>query len=350
MSERKLNRRQRWRAEKIQAERQIRSQKTQRDLESQLQSGNLSSEQTGLVCSRFSKEFEIEALEGADAGSIHRCVARTNLGPIVAGDRVIWRAAPGLTGVIVSRQPRSCVLERPDNFGRLKPMAANIDQMLIVFASKPAPQPNLIDRYLVAAELLGVRPVLVLNKADLLNDESRRIISPLIDQYEGLAYTCVSVISSRHQAADLAHLPTLIQGRISIVVGQSGVGKSSLINTLLPELNLEVGALSQHSGEGTHTTVRATLFHVPSGGQLIDSPGIRDFSLWHIDLNALQRGFIEINDAAARCKFRDCRHEGEPACAVAQAVADGTISARRFASFNMTKQAILGQQARGLTL
>ena len=107
MSERKLNRRQRWRADKIQEERQARSQKKQRDLESQLQSGQLSSEQAGLVRSRYSKEFEIEALEGADAGEIHRCVARMNLGPIVAGDRVVWRAAPGLTGVIVSRQTRS---------------------------------------------------------------------------------------------------------------------------------------------------------------------------------------------------------------------------------------------------
>ena len=350
MSERKLNRRQRWRADKIQEERQDRSQKKQRDLESQLQSGQLSSEQAGLVRSRYSKEFEIEALEGADAGEIHRCVARMNLGPIVAGDRVVWRAAPGLTGVIVSRQTRSCVLERPDNFGRLKPMAANIDQMLIVFACAPTPQPNLIDRYLVAAELLRVRPILVLNKADLLDRENRQSIDPLLQPYQDLGYDTVSVISSRHQAAELANLPELIQGRTSIVVGQSGVGKSSLINTLMPELNLEVGPLSQHSGEGTHTTVRATLFHVSSGGQLIDSPGIRDFSLWHIGVNDLQQGFIEIDSAAARCKFRDCRHEGEPACAVAQAVQDGSISPRRFASFNATKEAIQEQQARGLVL
>ncbi len=349
MSERKLNRRQQWRAEKIQQERQARSLKQQRDLERQLQSGHLSSEQAGLVCSRFSKEFEVEALEGADAGRIHRCVARANLGGIVAGDRVIWRAAPDLTGVIVSRQPRSCVLERPDNFGRVKAMAANIDQMLIVFACQPEPQPNLLDRYLVAAELLDVRPILVLNKADLLDEQSRARLAALLKSYNNLGYISVSVTSSRHQAPELAELPTLIQDRTSIVVGQSGVGKSSLINTLLPQLDLKVGALSERSGEGTHTTVRATLWHVPSGGQLIDSPGIRDFSLWHINVNDLQYGFIEINDAAARCKFRDCHHAGEPACAVAQAVADGLIDARRFASYNATKAAILEQQARGLT-
>ena len=133
---------------------------------------------------------------------------------------------------------RSCVLERPDNYGRLKPMAANIDQMLIVFACAPTPQPNLIDRYLVAAELLRVRPILVLNKADLLDRENRQSIDPLLQHYQDLGYDTVSVISSRHQAAELANLPELIQGRTSIVVGQSGVGKSSLINTLMPETKL----------------------------------------------------------------------------------------------------------------
>jgi len=179
MSNRKLNRRQVWRAEKIQQERQQRSLKHERDLGRQIQSGELSSEQLGLVLCRYSKHFEVEALEGDDLGTIHRCTSRTNLGSIVAGDKVIWRAGAEQTGVIESRLQRSSILERPDNFGNLKAVAANIDQMLIVIACEPEPQPNLIDRYLVAAELMNIRPVLVLNKADLINQENREWLCPI---------------------------------------------------------------------------------------------------------------------------------------------------------------------------
>ena len=135
MSKRKLNRRQTWRAEKIQHEREKRSHNPARDLARQIQSGELSSEQLGLVICRYSKHFEVEALEGEDIGKIHRCVSRTNLGSIVAGDKVIWRAGAEQSGVIESRLERKSILERPDNFGNLKAVAANIDQMLIVIAN-----------------------------------------------------------------------------------------------------------------------------------------------------------------------------------------------------------------------
>lgn len=349
MSKRKLNRRQTWRAEKIQQERSERALKKERNLDRQIQSGELSSEQQGLVICRYSKHFEIQALEGEDQGTIHRCVARTNLGTIVAGDKVIWRAGADQTGVIEMRQERRSILERPDNFGNLKPVAANVDQMLVVIACEPAPQPNLIDRYLVAAELMNIRPVLVLNKADLICEENRHSIEELLALYESLDYKTVKIISSRHQEPQLAKLPELIDQRTSIVVGQSGVGKSSLINTLLPQAKLEVGELSQHTGEGTHTTTKAKLFHLPNGGQLIDSPGIRDFGLWHIDTLQLQHGFVEIAQHLGQCRFRDCKHEEEPGCAIHAAVADGDIGAQRFESYQKIKIAILDQQARGLT-
>jgi len=191
MSKRKLNRRQTWRAEKIQQERSQRALKKERNLDRQIQSGDLSSEQQGLVICRYSKHFEIQALEGEDQGGIHRCVARANLGTIVAGDKVIWRAGADQTGVIEMRQERRSILERPDNFGKLKPVAANVDQMLIVIACEPAPQPNLIDRYLVAAELMNIRPILVLNKADLICRENRNYIQELLVLYEDLDYTTV---------------------------------------------------------------------------------------------------------------------------------------------------------------
>ena len=350
MSKRKLNRRQMWRAEKIQQERQQRAFKKERDLSKQIQSGELSSEQQGLVICRYSKHFEIEALEGENKGVVHRCVSRTNLGSIVTGDLVVWRSGADQTGVIESKLERHSVLERPDNFGNLKAVAANIDQMLIVIACEPAPQPNLIDRYLVAAELMNIRPIIALNKADLLSDKNQERIERLLERYNNLGYKTVKIVSSRHQEPQLGNLNELIDQRTSIVVGQSGVGKSSLINTLLPEAKLAVGELSESSGEGTHTTTRATLFHLPNGGQLIDSPGIRDFSLWHITIQQLEQGFIEIAEHLGYCKFRDCKHEEEPGCAIHAAVEAKQIGAERFESYLRIKDAILDQQARGLTL
>ncbi|MEM7357607.1 MAG: small ribosomal subunit biogenesis GTPase RsgA [Pseudomonadota bacterium] len=350
MSKRKLNRRQIWRAEKIQQERNERAQKKERNLGRQIQSGELSSEQLGLVICRYGRQFEVEALEGDDQGKIHRCVSRANIGAVVAGDNVTWRAGAELSGVIEARLERRSILERPDNFGRLKPVAANIDQALIVIACEPEPQPNLIDRYLVAAELMNIRPIIVLNKADLLSDHNRSMIEQLLQLYQDLGYHTVQIVSSRHQQPQLANLPQLIDQRVSIVVGQSGVGKSSLINTLLPEAKLEVGALSEQTGEGTHTTTMAKLFHLPGGGQLIDSPGIRDFSLWHIDHLQLQHGFVEIAEQLGNCRFRDCKHENEPGCAVLKAVENGEIGKQRFASYLKIKQAIKDQHARGLSL
>jgi len=350
LSNRKLNRRQRWRAEKIQQERHQRSLKKERDLSKQVQSGELSSEQQGLVICRYSKHFEIEALEGDNKGIIHRCVSRANLGSVVTGDIVIWRAGADLTGVIESRLKRNSLLERPDNFGKLKPVASNIDQVLIVIACEPTPQPNLIDRYLVAAELMGINPIIVLNKADLLNDTNEQRVNRLLDRYNQLGYTTVKIVSSRHQEAQLSDLSDIIQQRTSIVVGQSGVGKSSLINTLLPEAKLEVGPLSEQTREGTHTTTQAKLFHLPNGGQLVDSPGIRDFSLWHITIKQLQEGFIDIAKHIGYCRFRDCNHENEPGCAILTAVDCGEITPERFESYERIKDAILDQQARGLTI
>jgi len=350
VSKRKLNRRQTWRAEKIQQEKSQRALKKERDLSRQIQSGELSSEQKGLIICRYSKHFEVEALEGEDQGDIHRCVTRANLATIVCGDQVIWRAGADKTGVIESRLERSSILERPDNFGHLKPVAANVDQMLIVIACEPAPQQNLIDRYLVAAELMNIRPVIVLNKADLLCAENTNTIEHTLNLYQQLGYSVTKIVSSRHQSPQLAELPGLIDQRTSIVVGQSGVGKSSLINTLLPDAKLAVGELSQQTREGTHTTTKAKLFHLPAGGQLIDSPGIRDFSLWHIDTNQLQHGFIEISELLGHCRFRDCKHENEPGCAIRDAVAEGFIRKERFSSYERIKAAILEQQARGLNL
>src|SRR5690554_8136291 len=160
MSKRKLNRRQRWGEENIQPGRTGRAQKRERDISRQLNAGELSSEQLGLVIAHYGQQLDIEALEGEDQGKVHRCFARANIDSLVTGDRVIWRAGANLTGVIEARLERRTSLTRPDNFGQLKPIAANIDHIIMVFAAEPEPHQNLLDRYLVAAETVGIPPIL----------------------------------------------------------------------------------------------------------------------------------------------------------------------------------------------
>lgn len=346
MNSRKLSKRQKSQALKNQAKRLKNASQNARDLARQTQSGDLSSPQKGLIICRYSKEFEVEALEGENQGQLHRCVSRTNIGSIVAGDKVTWRAGAKLSGVIESRMARESVLERPDNFGKLKEVAANLNQMVIVIACQPSPQTNLIDRYLVAAELMQIKAVLVLNKADLLDHKNQEEFDTLLKRYQTLGYNTAKIVSSRHQTQQLSELTELINSKTSIVVGQSGVGKSSLINALLPDANLQVGELSHSSGEGTHTTTQAKLFHLPQGGQLIDSPGIRDFSLWHIDISELVLGYREIHEFAQLCKFRNCQHKNEPACAVLNGIETGKIEQTRFDSFTATRDAIEQQQDR----
>ncbi len=266
-----------------------------------------------------------------------RCHLRANLEGLVTGDRVVWRAAEDAEGnvsegVVVARSERQNVLERPDARGQLKPVAANIDQILIVFAAEPAPHPNLIDRYLVAAEATGIAPVLVLNKIDLLPDSGGELRA-LLARYEALGYPVVT--STTAGEAGLDALLDRLSGRTSVFVGQSGVGKSSLIDRLLPDESLRIGALSKDSRKGTHTTTTARLYRLPTAddAELIDSPGIREFGLVHLDERQVAEGFIEFRDFLGRCRFRDCSHRHEPGCALLEAVERGDIHPQRFASY-----------------
>jgi ribosome biogenesis GTPase len=226
---------------------------------------------------------------------------------------------------------RHSELLRPNNHGELKPVAANIDFIVIVIAVEPYAHANLIDRYLVAAEASDIEPVLLLNKADLLNDENRQRLEPLLEQYRSLGYRTLQASTASSHGLD--ELKALLADHISVFVGQSGVGKSSLINSLLPGADLRVGALSEQSRKGKHTTTTARLFHFPDGGDLIDSPGIREFGLWHMTEDQVLSGFRELADLQGHCRFRDCRHEQEPGCAFLEAVDNGSISEQRFNSY-----------------
>lgn len=327
MSKRQLSRRQNWRIGKIQEERAARAAKREERMLDELEGGDLGPEQHGLVIAHFGVQVDVEDGDG----QICRCHLRANLPTLVTGDRVVWRAGNQGQGVIVAQLPRSSELCRPDSRGQLKPVAANVDQIVIVFAPLPQPHANLIDRYLIAAEHAGIRPLLLLNKADLLDEDNAAFIDSLLTTYRQLDYPLLEV--SAHEGAGMDQLRAALDDRISVFVGQSGVGKSSLVNGLLPGVDLKVGALSELTGKGTHTTTTARLFHFPEGGDLIDSPGIREFGLGHVSRDDVEAGFIEFRELLGRCRFRDCRHDREPGCALLQALEEGRIQPQRLASY-----------------
>lgn len=331
MAKRHLNRRQSWRIEKVQEERALRAARRESRAIEELEGGDLGPEQTGLVIAHFGVQVEVEAQEGEHLGQVFRCHLRANLPALVTGDRVVWRPGNQGIGVIVAQLPRQSELCRPDTRGQLKPVAANVDLIVIVFAPLPEPHANLIDRYLIAAEHAGITPLLLLNKADLIDAQNEKALNALLAVYRTLGYPLMEV--SAHGGAGMEALQSRLDGHVSVFVGQSGVGKSSLVNSLLPGIDTRVGPLSELTGKGTHTTTTARLFHFPRGGELIDSPGIREFGLGHVSRADVEAGFIEFQELLGHCRFRDCKHDREPGCALLKALEDGQIQPQRMASY-----------------
>ena len=288
---------------------------------------------------RVVTRFGAELILRTDTGQLLRAVSRRNLvkhGPPhlrvpVCGDYVRYEPGDGSKAIAVALEPRRNVLVRPDHRGRPHAGVANIDQVLIVIAAQPTPDWGLIDRYLTAIAALPADALLIVNKSDLLGTTDSGLVADTEALYAGLDYPLLR--TSVQDGTGIESLRAHLRSHTSLLVGQSGVGKSSLTRALDPELDIRVGELSAISGEGRHTTTVAHLYALSSGGDLIDSPGVRDFAPYQPTPNDLAAGFPEIAACAHDCRFHDCRHRAEPGCAVKAAVEDGRIPPSRLRSF-----------------
>lgn len=310
---------------RISHQQSARIEKKQKQYRQKNETGHQDSTADGLVIRRYSRHALVESPDGS---RIH-CSIRPTIDSLVAGDRVIWQAEGDKQGVIVSRYPRQSVLGRPDKRGQLRPVAANITQVMIVIAPKPDISWPLLDSYLVMAEYLQLQASIVLNKIDIPCDELQQ---QLRKQYEHLGY---SILFTSH--SDQKHhqrLQNTLDQHTSVFVGQSGVGKSSLIAGLLPhESDIQTGAISLRTELGTHTTSSSCLYHIPTGGAIIDSPGVREFGLWHMPVTEIAKGYREFKPYLARCKFRNCNHLDNLGCALIEAVHNKLVARNRYDNY-----------------
>lgn len=271
-----------------------------------------------------------------DDGREFRCAVRgllkdmsTDLRHVVVAGDIVWiRPEHGNEGFIERIEPRRHILSRTSR-GRQQILVANVDQLVIVTsAAEPNLKPNLIDRFLVEAERMRIEPILCINKIDLVDPAD---LMPLVGVYGQMGYQVLLVSATTGHGIE--PLRQLIAGQESVVAGQSGVGKSSLLNSIEPELALRVGAVSRENEKGKHTTTVASLIPLKMGGYVVDTPGIRQFQLWDIVPEEVAGFYRDIRPYVSLCRFPDCTHTHEANCAVKDAVADNRLDARRYESF-----------------
>ncbi len=273
-------------------------------------------------------------------GQIWRCHARTNLPMLTTGDEVkISLDTITGTGRIETLLPRTTLITRPDRYHKVKPVASNVAVLVIIFAPLPRPATGLIDRYILVARLSGIVPLLTLNKADLLDGHEE--VAQIFEEYKALGdkYGFDVIQTSSMSQLGLNELTQRIHGRLAIFAGQSGVGKSSLINQILPHANQSTNVISIGSQLGQHTTTTSRLLAYDQAdldkGGIIDTPGIREYGIWHLSADDILRGFDELNELYGKCQFRDCHHTPNArGCIFWQAVAEGQVLSRRVESFN----------------
>jgi len=277
----------------------------------------------GRVIAAHGRQYVVELADG----TLLPCFPRGKKSEIACGDRVDIMRTSDDQGVVEAIQPRVSLLYRSNEI-RQKLIAANVDQLVIVVATEPAFSDELVARALLAAESEEIAPLIVLNKCDLADKlaAARQRLATLA----GLGYPILELSALNH-AEDLR---PWLAGKTSVLVGQSGMGKSTLVNALIPEANAATREISQALDSGKHTTTHATLYHLDGNSDLIDSPGLQEFGLGHLDRQEIEIAFREFRPYLGQCRFRDCRHDREPGCALRAALEAGTIDPGRFASYH----------------
>ncbi|MCE5182253.1 MAG: ribosome small subunit-dependent GTPase A [Betaproteobacteria bacterium] len=276
----------------------------------------------GQVVAAFGRHFDVETADG----EIVSCVTRGKKGGIACGDRLQIEPTGPAQGVIKSIDPRTSLLFRSDQF-KEKIIAANVSQIVVVIAASPAYYEDLINRCLIAAETASLKILIVLNKCDM-EQETRTALAQL-QLYRNLGYPLLTLSAKQ----DISPLRPYLSGETSVLVGQSGMGKSSIINALLPEAQAHTREISQALNSGKHTTTHARLYHLDRDSHIIDSPGLQEFGLAHVSEQNIAHAFVEFRPYLGHCRFSNCRHLVEPGCAVLEAVAAGKIDPRRLESY-----------------
>ncbi len=276
----------------------------------------------GWVVAAFSRQYLVELLDG----ELLPCLTRGKKSEVACGDLVEIQRTGDTQGVIEKILPRRTLLYRSDAF-RQKLIAANVTQIIVVVAAEPTFSDELLARCLIAAHDQQLATLIVLNKCDLL--ESAIKARALLQPYRTIGYHVLE-LSSTESAAPL--LPYL-QGQTSVLVGQSGMGKSTLINALLPDAQAATREISTALNSGKHTTTHARLYHLNANSHLIDCPGVQAFGLHHLDFSAIEAGFVEFAPYHGQCRFNNCHHTHEPDCALKKAMQEGKIDTRRLKLF-----------------
>lgn len=277
----------------------------------------------GRVIAAHGRQYVVELPDGTRLP----CVPRGKKSEVVCGDRLDIERTSDNQGVIEGIQPRSSLLYR-SNEHKQKLIAANVDQLVVVVATEPAFSDELLTRALLAAESEEIRPLIVLNKCDL--SDKLPAARERLKIFAEIGYPILELSALAH-AEDLR--PSL-HGVTSVLVGQSGMGKSTLVNALVPEANAATREISLALDSGKHTTTHATLYHLDRESHLIDSPGLQEFGLGHLDRQDIEYAFREFRPFLGQCRFRDCQHNREPDCALTAAVNAGKINERRFAVYH----------------
>lgn len=281
---------------------------------------------TGLILARYGQQVDIETPQG----HVQRLYLKRSMSHVVTGDHVLLDNSKD-PFTLLSCLPRTSVLAKIGSNNKIKTMAANVNQLLLIIAPQPAPTLALIDDYLIMAHALQISPILVFNKQDLLTPTQRHTWNEQLKIYHTLNYPIIFTSSETQQG--LVRLTEMLHKKTSILVGQSGVGKSSIVQQLIPDTLIRVSALSHHSQHGKHTTTTTRLYHLSCGGDLIDSPGVRSFSLGSLPTEKMAACFVEFTDYLGQCRFHNCQHVNEPKCAIIEALHQGKIASSRYMSY-----------------